>query len=201
MERGPGNKTIHVFAILRATRTCYCRWLLFPLFIYVPMLTPDVNICLYSNFYRIFFRNGNTFWIFFFEMSHSSSHRAELDRPRKNTFISPKTYKKSVSKSPHLITYNRLQKQNKITLKKGCSKPSGGRKGIYILTTSFYKITREKKKRFYTRIYRRALATAEQPSILDCSRETTACMGNHGMQIHALNRGCGVVPSTVTAVL
>jgi len=100
------------------------------------------------------------------------------------------------------ITYNRLQKQNKITLEKGCSEPSGeGKGGIYILTTSFYKDNVRGKKKSILRIYRRALATTEQPPTLDCSRETKVCMGNHGMRIRDPNRGCGVVPSTATAVL
>ena len=48
------------------------------------------------------------------------------------------------------ITYNRLQKQNKITLEKGCSEPSGeGKGGIYILTTSFYK-DNVRGKKIYT---------------------------------------------------
>jgi len=103
-----------------------------------------------------------------------------------------------VSKPP--ITYNRLQKakQNHARKRLLRTKWRKEREGYTFSLPASTKIT---KKKTILRIYRRALATTEQPPTLDCSRETKACMGNHGMRIHDLNRGCGVVPSTVTAVL
>jgi len=104
----------------------------------------------------------------------------------------------NVSKPP--ITYNRLQKakQNHARKRLLRTKWRKEREGYTFSLPASTKIT---KKKSILRIYRRALSTTEQPPTLDCSRETKACMGNHGMRIHDLNRGCGVVPSTVTAVL
>jgi len=104
-----------------------------------------------------------------------------------------------VSKPPlHTIDYKSKTKSR--SKKAAPNQVEKEREGYTFSLPASTKITLEKKKSIL-RIYRRALATTEQPPTLDCSRETKVCMGNHGMRIRDPNRGCGVVPSTATAVL
>ena len=101
-------------------------------------------------------------------------------------------------KTPIIHTIDYKSKTKSRSKKAAPNQVEKEREGYTFSLPASTKIT---KKKTILRIYRRALATTEQPPTLDCSRETKACMGNHGMRIHDLNRGCGVVPSTVTAVL
>ena len=122
---------------------------------------------------------------------------------------SPQEEEKDVSILPkHIKTVsqpNRYKSKTKSRSKKSAastSRTSEGKGYTFSLPACFYKDKSETKKRFYTKnIQRRGTAATEQPPTLGCSRVTKVCMGNHGTWIHALNRGCGAVPSIVTVVL
>lgn len=225
MLRGPGNKTFHVFAIPSELRpdysiriaacngyqTCCTRFVQrLLLFLTLKSCSKMTYLWVWSEYLYIFthwwyvtwmsgfffcFRNGNTCPLL-------QSPRTELDRIRTNTFYIAKNTGKTCQNplnSLHTIDY---KSKTKSRWKKLLQTKLGEGKGYTFSLPASTKITREQKRKdSIPRIYRRAFATAEQPSILDCSRETKACMGNHGTQNHALNRGCGVVPSAVTAVL
>lgn len=149
---------------------------------------------------------------------HRSSFRIDntrlmqwnIDPQKRETHIYCQTYiyQKRVtdSQSTHYYKYNRYKSKRKHSPKKNMlqalAKQVKEGKGYTFSPSAATKINVKKEILYdYTKNIQTGIAATEQPPTLGCSMETKVCMGNHETWIHALNRGCGAVPSIVTAVL